>query len=287
MPVYNYPISASFGHVNTGLIGSVGYTVVSADDVVRIIRTTSGISERADAQGNATTGIYESTIALNTDWGTVRVVWTIDGAEALAAEEVINAAVATSNADIEYQQALAASFGASRSGQEGAVGYKVLGADGSTKIARTTTGVSEREDALGNKSTGIYEANATFNKSWGAVRVVWDITDVNNVAAVETILASATIRPNSGTPSTAGNEYVRPYATNTLEDFYTVWDQLCAEVDFMKNALNDQDFTNLQETYFVNMYSPKIEKTKEMLIKSLKIMQDLNPQINLSKNQIL
>jgi hypothetical protein len=287
MPTFSYPISASLGSSKSGLIPNVGFRVISADDVVRIPRTTSGVEEILDSFGNATTGIYKAVITLNSDWGLVRIIWDVDDLDGVVAEEVVNTAAPSNLSSYNYQQPLVVSFGSAFSGLETFVSYQVISADGTIRISRTNSGVIERTDWDGAENTGVYEVTATFNRSWGAVLVVWDITDTENVAAVETILASS-VRPKPIDSAAApGAIWANPYATNVLGNFYSAWDQLCAEVDFMKASLDDPNLTDNQKNYFVQMYSPRIENVKNMFVKSFKILQDTNPQIPLSKDQEL
>jgi hypothetical protein len=111
-----------------------------------------------------------------------------------------------------YTCPLSASFGASKSGQIGNIGYRVIGADGSTLIDRTTSGITERNDADGNATTGVYSATATFDTSWGRVRVVWDITGLAGVAAEESMSASVALDltqtiPTSNAAQTLGDAF--------------------------------------------------------------------------------
>lgn len=90
-----------------------------------------------------------------------------------------------------YVAAIGAAFGAGRSGQLTFVGYKVIDYAGTTRIARITTGITERTDAAGNAVTGMYEALPTFDTAWGIVRVIWDITGIAGVVAEDVVDTAA------------------------------------------------------------------------------------------------
>ena len=118
-----------------------------------------------------------------------------------------------------YTYPISASFGAAKSGLASTVFYRVLSASGTVLTARTNSGVTERTDAAGNATTGSYEASATFDPSWGFVRVVWDITGQAGVVAEETINASA---PSIGSAMTLDLTQAVPL-TNTA---HTIGDAL-------------------------------------------------------------
>lgn len=85
-----------------------------------------------------------------------------------------------------YTQPLSAALGRGMSGQTAS--YRVIDAGGTTRIARTSTGVSERLDAAGNATTGTFAVSATFDTDWAfPVRVIWDVTGQAGVAADEVI----------------------------------------------------------------------------------------------------
>ena len=284
MATFSYPIAANFGASKSGLAASTGYKIISADGTARGSRVTSGITERVDAAGNATTGIFEAVITADSTWGVIRIIWDITGQAGALAEETIDLSKPRSVAAATYTQAIVANFGAAKTGQLSGskIGYKVLGADGSTKISRTTTGITERVDSAGNAVTGVYEASPTFNRSWGVVRVVWDITTQVGAAAVESIDAADASSSGVTSPATPGTPVPRPYQTNSLSNFNTVWDQLVSEVLLMQSSV--ASLTSNQKSYFVQMYTRKIESVKELNTRAIEIMQDMNPQIALSKN---
>lgn len=68
-----------------------------------------------------------------------------------------------------------ANFGTGKTGLGTSVGYQVVSASGTVEIARTTSGITERQD-VNSAATGCYEAAPTLNTAWGYVRVIWDIT---------------------------------------------------------------------------------------------------------------
>ncbi len=112
-----------------------------------------------------------------------------------------------------YIYPISVSFGAAKSGQIGNVGYRVLSSDGSTLIARTSSGITERTDAAGTANTGTYLAAPVFDSSWGRIRVVWDITGMSGVTAEDVFhLASGVVTldltqpiPTSNTAHTLGD----------------------------------------------------------------------------------
>ena len=82
--------------------------------------------------------------------------------------------------------AIDAQFGLSYAGLLSQVGYVVRDSVGTLKIARTTTGITERLD--GSDGTGIYEATIVCDTAWGDIRVIWDFyPDYPGVMAEETI----------------------------------------------------------------------------------------------------
>lgn len=68
-------------------------------------------------------------------------------------------------------------FGSRRSGLS-TVGYTLINADGTTKQARTTTGVSEQG------STGIYRCDIEFDDSWRGF-ILWDTGEATPLYATE------------------------------------------------------------------------------------------------------
>ncbi len=91
---YTQLLTGQFGIAFSGLVGSVGYRVVDQAGTTRVARTTAGITERLDAAGNGTTGIYAASATLNTNWGQVRVIWDITGRVGIVAEEVVDTRLA-------------------------------------------------------------------------------------------------------------------------------------------------------------------------------------------------
>lgn len=86
--LYTRPLAAILGPAYTGKVGSVGYSVQDGSGNVLIARRTAGVTERADAAGNAVTGVYEVNVA-NWDptWSGV-ILWDITGVASAVGEEI-------------------------------------------------------------------------------------------------------------------------------------------------------------------------------------------------------
>lgn len=63
-----------------GLLGTLGYTVIDSGGIERISRTTDGVTHIGGSN-------YVATVTLDTDWGSLLVVWD-DGAGAVASETI-------------------------------------------------------------------------------------------------------------------------------------------------------------------------------------------------------
>lgn len=87
MSTYLRPLTANFGPLRAGLVGQIGYKVMSANGLTTLIaHTTSGITEIALGTGNYKTDPVE----FDTAWSFVVVFW--DGPGGISVSDVINAA---------------------------------------------------------------------------------------------------------------------------------------------------------------------------------------------------
>lgn len=84
-----------------------------------------------------------------------------------------------------YDYPLIAHFGVAYAGRAD-VYVEVQSVDGTVRIARTNTGVTEWQDDNAN-DTGIYEKVATLTDTWGPLRVLWDIDGVAGAMAAEVV----------------------------------------------------------------------------------------------------
>lgn len=81
MATYNKNVIASFGVGYTGLVGTVGYTVLSTAGATYTSRTTAGVTEWL-----AGTGIYKATLTLDDTWEGI-IVWDTGGVTPIYAVE--------------------------------------------------------------------------------------------------------------------------------------------------------------------------------------------------------
>jgi hypothetical protein len=115
---------------------------------------------------------------------------------------------------------ISVSFGSTFANKVGTVGYTVYNADNSTRLARTTTGITERLD--GGIATGTYDATQSFDTLWGTVRVVWDF-----YPSYDGIVAECILDPSSailgGTPTTAATITLTGLQARRYKDTFNVY----------------------------------------------------------------
>lgn len=67
-----------------------------------------------------------------------------------------------------YTRQIMARLGSSKTWLAGTLGVAVIDIDGTTRLARTTSGISEQG------TTGTYYKSVTWDTAWGDCRAVWD-----------------------------------------------------------------------------------------------------------------
>lgn len=86
------PLVVNFGAAKSGQsspVANVGYTLYDAHGIAQIPRTTEGVTEDTDANGQMNTGIYLASPLVDPTWFPVRVKWDITGLSGVSASEVI------------------------------------------------------------------------------------------------------------------------------------------------------------------------------------------------------
>lgn len=91
-----------------------------------------------------------------------------------------------------FDYPLVANFGLGYTGRTD-VYVTVKSTDGTVRVARTNTGVTELE-AYGSEPTGIYQLISTLNTTWGPLIVFWDINGSPGVAATEILNFNTNIK---------------------------------------------------------------------------------------------
>lgn len=128
-----------------------------------------------------------------------------------------------------YDYPLIANFGVANAGRAD-VYVEVQSVDGTVRIARTLTGVTEWQDDNAN-DTGIYELVATLDDTWGPLRVMWDIDGVAGAMAAEVLQQPVALLPDAV-------DDLQTAATNALNAYDP---PTKAELDAGLAALNDLD----------------------------------------------
>lgn len=128
-----------------------------------------------------------------------------------------------------YDYPLIANFGVANAGRAD-VYVEVQSVDGTVRIARTLTGVTEWQDDNAN-DTGIYELVATLDDTWGPLRVMWDVDGVAGAMAAEVLQQPVALLPDAV-------DDLQTAATNALNAYDP---PTKAEMDAAFALLNDLD----------------------------------------------